>query len=278
MNVWQADFYRRPLQDETGQVLWELLICDTTGNVIYQSFCPQPDVTRDWLLSQVKIAATKTGLPDAIHVFRPQSFNLFQEVGQQLEIKVEATRRTPALKQQLQERTLEYQQHENYTGEAYNPLSLDKPPPVPLPENLWGDRWRFASIPAGDIEEGFAQRPIPIVQMPNELLPLQLGLASTVAVPGVVIDGGRQSMSLARWLQEIQPVALNYIPGAPDGLILEAGLVERWVMATFEDEEVAAAARLYEQRKQTSQGLHFLLVQPDDSGITYTGFWLLMAD
>jgi hypothetical protein len=278
MNVWQADFYRRPLQDETGQVLWELLICDTTGNVIYQSFCPQPDVTRDWLLSQVKIAATKTGLPDAIHLFRPQSFNLFQEVGQQLEIKVEATRRTPTLKQRLQERTLDYQQHENYTGEAYNPLSLDKPPPVPLPENLWGDRWRFATIPAGDIEEGFAQRPIPILQMPNELLPLQLGLASTVAVPGVVIDGGRQSMSLARWLQEIQPVALNYIPGAPDGLILEAGLVERWVMATFEDEEVAAAARLYEQRKQTSQGLHFLLVQPDDSGMTYTGFWLLMAD
>ncbi|MEQ9234363.1 Tab2 family RNA-binding protein [Coleofasciculus sp. E2-BRE-01] len=278
MNVWQADFYRRPLRDETGQVLWELLICDTTGNVIYQSFCPQPDVTRDWLVSQVKIAATKTGLPDAIHVFRPQSFNLFQEVGQQLEIKVEATRRTPALKQRLQERTLEYQQHENYTGEAYNPLSLDKPPPVPLPENLWGDRWRFASIPAGDIEEGFAQRPIPIVQMPKELLPLQLGLASTVAVPGVVIDGGRQSMPLARWLQEVEPVTLNYIPGAPDGLILEAGLVERWVMATFEDEEVAAAARLYEQRKQTSQGLHFLLVQPDDSGITYTGFWLLMAD
>ncbi|MFP4123092.1 Tab2 family RNA-binding protein [Coleofasciculus sp.] len=278
MNVWQADFYRRPLQDETGQVLWELLICDTTGNVIYQSFCPQPDVTRDWLLSQVKIAATKTGLPDAIHVFRPQSFNLFQEVGQQLEIKVEATRRTPTLKQRLQERRLDYQQHQNYTGEAYNPLSLDKPPPVPLPENLWGDRWRFASIPAGDIEEGFAQRPIPIVQMPNELLPFQLGLASTVAVPGVVIDGGRQSMPLARWLQDVQPVALNYIPGAPDGLILEAGLVERWVMATFEDEEVATAARLYEQRKQTSQGLHFLLVQPDDSGMTYTGCWLLMAD
>ncbi|NEQ67039.1 MAG: DUF1092 family protein, partial [Symploca sp. SIO2D2] len=22
-------------------------------------------------------------------------------------------------------------------------------------------------------------------------------------------------------------------------------------------------------------GLHFLLVQPDDSGMTYTGFWLL---
>jgi hypothetical protein len=82
-------------------------------------------------------------------------------------------------------------------------------------------------------------------------------------------------MQLARWLHNVQPVALNYIAGAPDGLILEAGLVERWVVATFEDKEVATAAQTYEQRKQLSRGLHFLLVQPDDSGMTYTGFWLL---
>nr|WP_317106120.1 Tab2 family RNA-binding protein [Chroococcidiopsis sp. SAG 2025] len=34
-------------------------------------------------------------------------------------------------------------------------------------------------------------------------------------------------------------------------------------------------AQIYAQRQQQSQGLHFLLVQPDDSGMTYTGFWLL---
>ncbi len=82
-------------------------------------------------------------------------------------------------------------------------------------------------------------------------------------------------MRLARWLQTSRPVALNYVAGAPDGLILEAGLVDRWIVATFEDQEVASAAQLYEQRKQQSHGLHFLLVQPDDSGMTYSGFWLL---
>ncbi|MBC6434719.1 DUF1092 family protein, partial [Nostoc sp. HG1] len=30
MKIWQADFYRRPLPDASGQVLWELLICDAT--------------------------------------------------------------------------------------------------------------------------------------------------------------------------------------------------------------------------------------------------------
>ncbi|NET56302.1 MAG: DUF1092 family protein [Symploca sp. SIO2E6] len=160
----------------------------------------------------------------------------------------------------------------------YDPLPLNKPPPVPLPENLWGDRWRFATLPAGNIVEAFRDHPIPILQMPESLLPLNLGLASTVPVPGVVIDGGRQSMALAHWLQEAQPVSLNYIPGTPNGLILEAGLTQRWVVATFEDQEVAVAAKKYQQRQQQSQGLHFLLVQPDDSGMTYTGFWLMIKE
>jgi hypothetical protein len=71
---------------------------------------------------------------------------------------------------------------------------------------------------------------------------------------------------------------LNYISGAPDGLILEAGLVDRWIVATFEDPEVTTAAQAFEQRKKHCRGLHFLLVQPDDSGMTYSGFWLLQTE
>ena len=275
MAVWQIDFYRRPLRDATGQMLWELLVCDATRSFTYDALCPQSSANAGWLVSQLQKAADTTQLPSVIQVFRPQSLSLLTSAAQQLGITVEATRRTPALKQWLQERVPQYKHQDNYTGEAYNPIAIDKPPPLPLPENLWGDRWRFATFAAGNIKEAFAQRPIPILQMPEFLLPLNLGLASTVAVPGVVIDGGRKSMQLARWLQDVQPVELNYIAGAPDGLVLEAGLIDRWVVATFEDKEVAASGQAYEQRKQLSQGLHFLLVQPDESGMTYTGFWLL---
>ncbi len=65
---------------------------------------------------------------------------------------------------------------------------------------------------------------------------------------------------------------------SPNGLILESGLVDRWVMATFEDAEVMDAAKTFEVRKQLAKGLHFLLVQPDDSGMTFSGFWLLKAE
>jgi hypothetical protein len=104
-----------------------------------------------------------------------------------------------------------------------------------------------------------------------------LGIASNIPIPGVIIYGGRQSMYIARWLKQVQPVSLTYISGAPDGLILEAGLADRWVIATFDDAEVAIAAKNYQQRQQQSQGLHFVLIQPDDSGMTYSGFWLLQS-
>lgn len=275
MQIWQADFYRRPLQNEAGKPLWELLICDSAQSFEFSAFCSQSQANSTWVASQLQQQTQIHKQPDRLQVFRPQSLSLIQAAGKVLGIEVEATRRTPALKLVLQSRAKEYLSLPDYTGEAYSAIALESPPPIPLPENLWGDSWRFASLPAGDIEDAFQSRPLPILDMPESLLPLNLALASTVPIPGVVIDGGRQSMRLARWLQDAKPFALNYIAGAPDGLILEAGLADRFVVATFEDSEVKEAAKIYTQRKQLSKGLHFLLVQPDDSGMTYTGFWLL---
>ncbi|MFN6567091.1 Tab2/Atab2 family RNA-binding protein [Dendronalium sp. ChiSLP03b] len=263
MKIWQADFYRSPLQEVSGQVLWELLICDATRSFEYAATCPQSAANSSWVADQIQLAAGEK-LPDLIQVFRPQSLSLIQAAGRNLGINVEPTRRTLALKQWLQEKQY--------------PLALDKPPPTPLPENLWGEEWRFATLQAGELVDVFAERLIPVLSMPEFLKPINLGLASTLPIPGVVIYGGRRSLRLARWLEEARPVALNYLAGAPDGLVLEAGLIDRWIVATFEDAEVVAAAKVYEQRKQQSQGLHFLLVQPDESGMTYSGFWLLQTE
>ncbi|MBE9227587.1 Tab2/Atab2 family RNA-binding protein [Phormidium sp. LEGE 05292] len=267
---WQVDFYRRPLKDSTGQSLWELLICDPSNNLTYEALCPQSEANANWLFGEFqKVIASQKNQPEKIQVFRPQSLSLIETAAQKLGIAVEATRRTESLKTWLKAR--QYSQ----SGESFDPIALEKPPPIALPEQLWGEKWRFATLMASDIEESFAGQPIPILEMPQFLLPINLGIASTLPVPGVVIDGGKQSLRLARWIQESRPVSLNYIPGAPDGLILETGLVDRWIVATFADEEVTVAAQIFEQRKQETKGLHFLLVQPDDSGMTYSGFWLL---
>ena len=49
----------------------------------------------------------------------------------------------------------------------------------------------------------------------------------------------------------------------------------RWVLTTFDDSDVSGAAKAFEQRKVAAKGLHFLLIRPDDSGMTYSGLWLL---
>lgn len=279
MTLWQADFYRRPLQDEAGNSLWELVVCRLEPIAVSYAFCPQAQVSSSWIVEQLRELISRfKERPDRIQVFRPQSLGLIEAACQVLGIRCEPTRRTPELKQVLQERAKTYPQLVGYTHQAYEPVKLEQSPPAPLPEHLWGEQWRFAAIAASDLEQTFRHRPIPIASMPEELLPLHLQLASTVAIPGVVIDAGRQSMQLARWLQHGQPYALQFIPGAPDGLVLEAGLSDRWVLATFENEEMRTAAQTYQTRQIASQGLHFLLVQPDDSGRTYTGFWLLQRE
>ncbi|MBF1999909.1 MAG: Tab2/Atab2 family RNA-binding protein [Synechococcales cyanobacterium C42_A2020_086] len=272
MTIWQADFYRRPLQDAAGNALWELLVCNPTTGFSASALCPQTDANAAWLTNQLKQLAERAGgTPQRIQVFRPQSVSLLQAACQPLGIAVEPTRRTPALKQLLRQQATQYPP----SNPPYDPLQLDSPPPVPLPESLWGDQWRFATIAALDLLPAIQNRPIPIRELPEELLPVNLQLPSTISIPGVVIDGGRQAMALARWMQRSRPVALTYIPGDPDGLILEAGLVERWVLTTFTDPEVINAARSFRDRQAAAKGLHFLLIQPDDSGRTYTGFWLL---
>lgn len=277
MNVWEVDFYRRPLQDASGRPLWELVIVDSTQfkKVV---MCPQPEASSDWLEKQIRqILDDGHPQPDVIHIFRPQTFNLLEPVCEALNIKIVATRRTPKLKHSLQELAQTYPASPAYTRQPYRPLEVEKPPPLPLEEDLWGEQWRFATITAGELIDSFSGRMIPILEMPEFLFPLNLGLPSTTPIPGVVIDGGRRSRRLATWIQATQPVALNYIAGSPDGLMLEAGLVDRWIVATFEDPDMAESATSFETRKQASKGLHFLLVQPDNSGVTYSGCWLLQT-
>ena len=276
MTIWEADCYRRPLQDPAGQPLWELLICDRAFHFSYGAIAPQKEVNRQWVQAQLAIALQKSGQqPAEVRVFRPQSVSLLQAAAAPLQLAVKPTRHTPTLKQWLTQRSPWYASQPNYIGPSDDPLALERPAPVPMPATLWGEQWRFGSLSAHDFQTSLIHEPIPIRAIPAEWLPLQMGLPSTAPLPGVIIDAGRQALPLCQWLQAQNPAALTYLPGAPDGVMLEAGLVDRWVLTTFTDAQVQAAGQVFRDRQHQAQGLHFLLVRPDDSGMTFTGLWLL---
>ena len=278
MNIWQADFYYLPSQ--AGETKWELVICDRFNSTeekisykVHSVECGQQQANAEWLAQQIQQIA-KNKLPDKIQVFRPQILGIMTAAADKLNIKVEATRNTPVIKKVLTQRY-----KDKYPN--YDPIKLEKPVPQPLPEDLWGDRWQIANINAGQIVDLLRDRPIPICRLPEAFYPINLGIASDVPIPGIVVYGGKKSMQLATWIEQQNPAYLNYIPteiGKSGGFILETGLVDRWVFNTFESESAAEIARNYEQKKQIAKGLHFILIQPDDSGMTYTAFWLLKQD
>jgi len=276
MTIWQADLYRRPLRSPEGDPLWELLLCDRSFNFTFGATAPQPQINAAWVTAQLRQALQQAPEPPTqIQVFRPASLSLLEVGATPLGLSVVPERHTSTLHRWLDQRARWYPTLDTYSGDPYAPLALDHPPPTPLPETLWGDRWGFTALSAEDFERSLPHEPIPIRHLPPERLPLAQGLASPTPLPGIVIDGGRQAMALGRWLQSVRPAWVAYQRGELQGLVLEAGLVDRWILTTFSDEAMAAAGAQFEARKQASRGLHWLLVRPDDSGMTHTGLWLL---
>lgn len=145
--------------------------------------------------------------------------------------------------------------------------------PQTLPEDLWGKSWQFVGLSAQDVEEVLLARPIPHRFIAS--LPSQRNVQPDTLIPGVVIEAGRQSMRLARWLMNVTPLQLEAMSRELGALMLTTTQGAQWILVTYNDIEVRQAGQTFEQRKQASQGLHFLLIQPDDSGVTYSGFWLL---
>lgn len=284
MTQWQADLHRPPLATPSGDPLWEILLCSDDFAFSYGATAPQAAINKAWVTEQVTLAIAKAGTtPERIQVFRPQALSLLTTGCEPLGIAVVPTRRTPTLHRWLQQRAKWYPSQPHAIPIPYHPLHVESPPPMPLPEQLWGasssnpspSQWGFTALAAYDFEQTLPHEPIPLRHLPPELMPSRLGLASTTPIPGVVVDAGRQSMALGQWIQASQPAWLSYGRGEPDGLILEAGLCDRWVFTTFSDADMAAAGQRFEQRKRASGGLHFLLVRPDASGMTTTGLWLL---
>jgi RNA-binding protein Tab2/Atab2 len=148
------------------------------------------------------------------------------------------------------------------------------PVPQPMPEHLWGERWQFVRLTAEDLEFRLLERSIPLRQVSPSARPSEQAIVPNALIPGVVIEAGKQAMQLARWVAAQQPVSLKAVNRELGALMLDTEH-DRWIMATYQDKAVTEAAVNFEALKPKSNGIHFLLIQPDDTGITHSGLWIL---
>lgn len=279
---WELDFYSRPILEPDGKKRWELLICATPDSIQdspgfrFVSTCPAGSVNSSWLKQALQSALESARSQDLdpprrLRCWRASMRTMVQRAAEGLGLELIPSRRCYALVEWLQEREREvYPREEGYMAGPLAPGPIPiQPLALPLPEAARGDRWSWATLPIAALKDA--------VDWPlgfNGLVPIPAGLNDDSPVPGLRLFSASRSLAIAGWLAGLEPVRLE-ISGRQ--LVLEAGLEDRWLLASLESPEAEAAAQAFAASIAEAGGLQFIAVQASETASSLDGFWLLRS-
>ena len=277
---WELDFYSRPILEEDGRKRWELLITATpdpdgsTTPFRFAKRCPSGEVNSLWLasaLAEARDQAVDAGLtaPLRLRCWRSSMRTMVQRAAAELNLEMIPSRRTYALLDWLQQREQEVYPQE--TGFMAGPLA---PPPapvttpaVPLSEEVQGDAWAWASLPAGLLREA-GEWPMGF----SGLLPLPSGIADDQPVPGLRLFSRSRALAMAGWLGGLEPVRL-LVEGRQ--LVLEAGQDDRWLVSDLDPKAAEAITAELAKSMAIGKGLQFIAIQASPEEQAFAGFWMM---
>lgn len=283
--VWELDFYSRPVLDEAGKKLWEVLICESSNSIErspatlfkYAEYCPSTSVNSLWLREAIeKAIAEAATTPKKIRFFRRQMNNMIVKACEDAGVNPVPSRRTYALNQWLAQRMIDvYPQVEGFDLKTANATSVQYPPlnAIPLPDAVKGDRgdkWTFVSLSAADFDD---MQDWEIAFQESFALSL-LDIKADTAIPGLIIYSPRAT-PLAAWMSGLEMGYLQLEKSARPQLRLETGLSDSWTLINLTNQEIVQQAEDFETTKQKANGVHFLAVQSDPNSEAFAGFWLL---
>lgn len=267
--IWELDFYSRPVLDGDGKKIWELLICDRLRQKEWAQTCPASQVNSDWIAQQLTQVIQEWGQsPQKVRFYRPAMHNMLVRACKLAQINGVASRRLAVIPRWLEERMVEvYPTWTNFQGQVPDPLplTLNQPPALkPLPDALRGDRWIFAFLAKPELEN------LPSWSIDfGELLPLDLG-SQADTIPGVMIFSSRAG-AIGAWMSGIDPVSLEC---QQDQLVLNANADALWSISRIKD---LPSAQKFQLLKTQTGGLHFLGIQTHPEQEALAGFWLLRS-
>jgi len=283
--VWELDFYSRPVLDEDGKKLWEVLICESPNDIArspdslfkYAQYCSNKTVNSLWLREAIEqaIAEAETS-PKKIRFFRRQMNNMIVKACEELGITPLPSRRTYALNQWLNQRIKHvYPQEDGFDLKTANTPSVQYPPlnPIPLPDAVKGDRgdkWTLVSLPASAFDE---MKEWDIAFEESFSLSLVNTTPDTI-IPGLIVYSPRAT-PLAAWMSGLEMGYLNLEKSVLPQLRLETGLSDSWTLVNLTNPEMVEEAEKFETAKKKANGVHFLAVQTDPDSESFAGFWLL---
>lgn len=279
-DVWEMDFYSRPLLDENQKKIWELLVCDPDRRFEYVQTCSGSQANARWLQTELATALPlwrqalelpETAMPEKIRFFRRQMNSIITRSCTDLGIPPQPSRRTFTLYQWLKERSEKvYPQQPGFQPLAMSPLAFEASPPQPLPDALMGQGWTFASLAASQFVAA-TEWSITF----GEVFPLsRLGLSPETVVPGLIIFSSR-AKPLAGWMSGLELACLTLETEPVPQLILETGVSDRWILARLRTPQLLEEGRNFEQTKRQAGQVHFLAVQTNPQSEEFAGFWVL---
>jgi len=283
--VWELDFYSRPVLDEEGKKLWEVLICESPNSINrspatlfeYSQYCSSSSVNSLWLREAIeKAIAEAENAPKKIRFFRRQMNNMIVKACEDAGINPVPSRRTYAIKKWLSERMVDfYPEESGFDLKTANTASVQYPPlnAIPLPDAVKGDRgdkWTFVSLSAADFDD---MQDWEIAFEESFSLSL-LDIKPETIIPGLIIYSPRAT-PLAAWMSGLEMGFLQFEKLPLPQMRLETGLSDSWTLINLTNKDTVKQTEDFEAAKQKANGVHFLAVQTTEDSEAFAGFWLL---
>ena len=277
--IWELDFYSRPIVDENGKKVWEILICesptaiDTAVDPLFRfaEYCSSTEINSERLGKAIQAAIAQAGAtPSRVRFFRQAMKNMITKACADLGIPAVLSRRTYALNQWMQQRLVaEYPKHPGFQPGTNPSVSFATLAAQSLPDALLGQRWAFVTLAAATFQE-MGEWAIDF----GEAFPLALvDIEPETVIPGLVMFSQR-ALPMAGWMSGLELGSLAIDTEAPR-LILETGVGDRWIVANLNNPQLLKEAEQFETTKRSANGVHFLAVQSNPETESFAGFWLL---
>lgn len=278
-DVWELDFCSRPILDERGKKVWELIICDPERSFEYAQYYPNNKINSAELKKALEAVLAQPGArkPSSARFFRGQMQTIISRALSDMGIAPVPSRRCFTLMNWLEDRLESvYKQHPGYSDKASTLFTIDLGAPEELPDALRGEKWSFVQLPLGtlqqELDEVKAGRAFGATL---DLAAVRHALTPDTLVPGVAVYS-RRADPLAAWTNGLDLAAVVADTDRAF-LILETGYNDRWRYGAYRRTlETTAEAQAWEQAKQAVGGLHFLAVMPDEESEVCSGLWLLL--
>lgn len=300
--IWELDYYSRPILDEEGKKLWEVLICESPTNLKrspdtlfrYAEYCSSKTVNSIWLREAIERAIAKASTPppervggqqfevssnlrpQKVRFFRRQMNNMIVKACEDADIVPLPSRRTYALQSWIEERMERvYPNQEGYDRQAANSISVQYPASnaVPLPDAVRGDRgdkWMFVSLEVAAFDE-MDEWEIAF----EESFSLSIAdVSPDTKIPGLIIFSPRAT-PLSAWMSGLEMGFLRLETDIRPQLKLETGLSDSWILLNLTNRPTVEEGKQFEAAKQQANGVHFLAVQSSPDSESFAGFWLM---